>query len=181
MCTYSCHFIDVVVCGTFLFLHCLTTVLNSLVFSMDTWLCLSFSPVWMSSLSIFYRVALLVMNSFSLLLIIKGVVFLSIITDSFARYNSLACRSLSSRVWNTLVQAPWAFKALVEELAIILMGLPLGMAYFFSLAAFGIHSLFHIFSVLTIIWYRQVFSLSYVFSILNVPLCTDRNKMLSMP
>jgi hypothetical protein len=63
-----------------------------------------------------------------------------ILNDSFAGYCILGLKLFSFTVQNTSLHVLFAFKFSVEKSAVILMGLPLYVIYFFSLVACNIPS-----------------------------------------
>jgi hypothetical protein len=89
---------------SFLILICLSTYLVRLFFPVFSWLHLSSSSVCRILLSIFCRVGLIVMNSFSFCLS-SGFYFLNF-EGQFCWYSGLSWQLFSFRAWNMSVPCP---------------------------------------------------------------------------
>jgi hypothetical protein len=112
-----------------------------LFFLESSYLCLVFSSVCKSPLSIFCSAGLVVTNSFSFSLLWKVWISPSIRKDGFSGLTSLGWELLSFRAWITFFHDYLAFRVWVDKSAIILMGLPLYVTCLFSFAAFRILSI----------------------------------------
>lgn len=67
-------------------------------FQVFSW-CHSFASRCRTPLSISYRASLVVMNSISIFLSGKGIIYPSFLKENFVRYNILGCHFFSSALW----------------------------------------------------------------------------------
>ena len=88
------------------------------------------------------------MNALSFCLSVKLLIFPSYLSKILAGYCNLGCRFLSFMTLNMSWQSLQAWRVSIERSAVILMGIPLCVICFFSLAAFNICSLCLIFVIL---------------------------------
>ena len=83
----------------------------------------------------------MVLNSLSFCLSVKLLIFPSYLNEILAGYSNLGCGFFSFITLSMSCHSFLAWRVSIERSAVILMGIPLCVIYYFSLAAFNIYSL----------------------------------------
>ena len=102
-------------------------------------------PIYRRSFSTCWRAGLVVLNSLSFCLSVKLLISPSYLNEILSGYSNLDCRFFYFITSSMSCHSLLAWRVSIERSAIILMGIPLCVMYFFSLAAFNICSLCLIF------------------------------------
>ena len=141
----SFHFDLFLMIDLLLYLVCLW------IFKYEHRICFTSSSMCRISSSIFCRVSLEVMNSFSFCL------FYLILKVSFVGYNNLNRQSFSFRVWNTWFQVFLNFRTHAEKSEIILIGSPLNVSWIFWSSLWKFILAVHISHFKYNVWWRGSF------------------------